>query len=185
MNAATIATIAALISSIMALISWRYNRELTKAAISMIDVKINGERPERNRLKINFLFLFKNVGKETLRIRELSLGHVDFGSKVFEIVSKKLILNPIHSEAIFNYATSFLLEIDPTISNETIGNVLPRVIGKHALILKLTYNGTSIFSKRINEVKYYLIYEGYGAVSQMSEEEYKEIETVLPNEFRR
>jgi hypothetical protein len=40
MNETIIATIAALVSSIMAFISWWYSRELSKAAISMVDVKV-------------------------------------------------------------------------------------------------------------------------------------------------
>lgn len=181
---AIIATIAALVSSLMAFFSWWYNRELTKPAISLVEVKVNGDRIDKDKLNITFLFFFKNVGKETLKINELSLAHIDFKNKIFEHVSKKPILNPIHTESIFNYSTSFIINIDPKISNESIGEILPKIIGKHAIILKLRYKGTSIFSWKESKMKYFLGYEGYGAVYQLTEEEYREIEEKLPQDFK-
>jgi len=179
-----IATTAALVSSIMAFMSWWYNRELSKAAVSLVKVEVDGKRVDKDKLSINFLFIFKNVGKETLKINELRLGHVDFKRKIFEQVGKKPILNPIHTESIFNYNTSFIINIDPQIPNEKIGDILPRIVGKHALILKLKYKGTSVFSRKEIPLKYFLGYEGYGAVYQLTEDEYREIEGELPQEFK-
>jgi len=99
MNETVIATIAPLVSSIMAFISWWYGRELSKAAISMVDVKVSGQRVAEDKLGVDFLFLFKNVGKETLRIRELRLGYIEFNRKVFEIVGRKPIFNPIQDSS--------------------------------------------------------------------------------------
>lgn len=181
---AIIATCAALISSLMAFTSWRYNRELSKAAISLVEVKVDGKRVDKDKLSINFLFLLKNVGKESLKISELRLGHIDFKRKIFEQVGNKQILNPIHSESVFNYPISFLIHIDPQIPNEKIGDILPTIAGKHAIILKLKYKGSSIFSREETSEKYFLGYIGYGAVYQLSEDEYKEIENELPQDFR-
>jgi hypothetical protein len=181
---AVIATIAALVSSVMAFTSWWYNRELSKAAVSLVEVKVYGKRIDQHKLSINFLFLFKNVGKETLRISELQLGHIDFKRKIFEQVGKKPILNPIYTESIFNYPVSFIINIDPQIPDERIGDILPTIVGKHAIILKLKYKGSSIFSIKETLVKYFLGYEGYGAVYQLSEDEYREIEGEIPQEFR-
>lgn len=179
-----IAVIAALVSAIAASISWWYNRELSKAAISLVDVKVEGKRVVKNKLSINFLFLFKNVGKETLRINELQLGHVDFKRRIFEQVGKKAILNPIHTESVFNYSGSFMIHIDPQIPDQALRNTLPKIVGKHALILKLKYKGISFFSRKEISMKYFLGYEGYGAVYQLTEEEYREIEGELPSDFK-
>lgn len=181
---AIIATTAALVSALMAFISWWYNRELSKASVSLVEVKVDGKRVDKDKLSINFLFLFKNVGKETLKISELRLGHIDFKKKIFEQVGKKPILNPIHPESVFNYSTSFIMNVDPQIPNERIGDILPTIAGKHAIILKLKYKGSSIFSRKETTVKYFLGYEGYGAVYQLTEDEYREIEGVLPQEFK-
>ena len=181
---AIIATTAALISSLMAFTSWWYNRELSKAAVSLVEVKVDGKRVDKDKLSINFLFLFKNVGKEMLKISELRLGHIDFKRKIFEQVDKKPILNPIHTESVFNYSISFIINIDPQIPNERIGDILPTIAGKHAIILKLKYKGSSIFSRKETTVKYFLGYEGHGAVYQLTEDEYREIEDELPQDFR-
>ncbi|MEW6675545.1 MAG: hypothetical protein AB1348_06040 [Nitrospirota bacterium] len=151
---AIIATTAALVSSIMALISWWYNRELSRASVSLVEVKVDGKRVRKDKLSVNFLFIFRNVGKETLKISQLHLGHVDFKRKIFEKVGKEPILNPIHTESIFNYSTSFIIDIDPQIPNEALGNVLPTIVGKHAIILKLKYKGTSVFSRKEMTIKY-------------------------------
>ena len=184
MTIAIIATTAALVSSLTAFISWWYNRELSKAAVSLVEVKVDGKRVNKDKLSINFLFLFKNVGKETLKISELRLGHMDFKRKIFEQVGKKPILNPIHTESVFNYSISFIINIDPQIPNERIGDILPTIAGKHAIILKLKYKGVSIFSRKETSMKYFLGYEGYGAVYQLTEDEYREIEGKLPQDFR-
>lgn len=181
---AIIATTAALVSSLTAFISWWYNRELSKAAISLVEVKVDGKRVDKDKVSINFFFLFKNVGKETLRISELRLGHIDFKRKIFEQVGKKPILNPIHTESVFNYSISFIINIDPQTPNERIGDILPTIAGKHAIILKLKFKGSSIFSRKETPVKYFLGYEGYGAVYQLTEDEYREIEGELPQDFR-
>ena len=182
-SAAVISSIAALFSFFMAFISWWYNRELSKAAVSLVEVKVYGEKVDKDKLRINFLFLFKNVGKETLKITELRLAHFDFKIKNLTLGDKKRILNPIHAESIFNYPFSFTILIDPQISDEKIGNILPKIVGKHAIILKLKYKGCSIFSRK-ETIRYFLGYEGYGAVYQLTEDEYKEIEEKLPQEFR-
>ncbi len=179
-----IATSATLVSAIVAYKSCRYNRELTKAAVSLVKVEVDGKRVDKDKLSINFLFIFKNVGKETLKINELRLGHIDFKRKIFEQIGKKPILNPIHTESIFNYNTSFIINIDPQIPNEKIGDILPRIVGKHALILELKYKGTSDFSKKEIPIKYFLGYKGYGAVYQLTKDEYREIEGELPQEFK-
>jgi hypothetical protein len=166
---AIIATIAALVSSIMAFISWWYNKELSKAVVSLLDVKINGKREDKDKLVINFLFIFKNVGKETLKINEVCVGHIGFDGKKFEYVGEKSILNPIHPESIFNYSISFTVNIDLNIPDEKIIEILPTIIGKRAIILKLKYKGILIFSKKETEVKYFLGYMGYGSVYQLTE----------------
>lgn len=181
---AIIATTAALVSSLTAFISWWYNRELSMAAVSLVDIKVDGKRVDKDKLSIQFLFLLKNVGKETLKIGELRLGHIDFKRKIFEQVGKKPILNPIHTESVFNYSVSFIINIDPQIPNERIGDILPTIAGKHAIVLKLKYKGSSIFSRKEIPVKYFLGYEGHGAVYQLTEDEYKEIEGELPQDFR-
>ena len=151
---AIIATSAALVSSLMSFVSWWYNRELSKSAVSLVEVKVNGKKVDKDKLSIHFLFLFKNVGKETLKISELCLGHMDFKRKIFEQVGKKPILNPIHTESVFNYSTSFIINIDPEIPNERIGDILPTIVGKHAIIIELKYKGTSIFSRKETTIKY-------------------------------
>jgi hypothetical protein len=85
---AMIATVAALVSALTVLISWWYNRQLSRAAVSLIKIKVNGKRVDKDKVSINFLFLFKNTGKETLKIRGLCLGHVDFKRKIFKQVAK-------------------------------------------------------------------------------------------------
>jgi hypothetical protein len=168
----------------MAFTSWWYNRELSKATLSLMEVRVDGKRADKDKLSIDFQFLFKNVGKETLKISELRLGHIDFKRKIFEQVGKKPILNPIHTESIFNYSISFIINIDPQIPTERIGYILPTIAGKHAIILKLKYKGSSIFSRKETSVKYFLGYEGRGEAYLLTEDEYKEIEDALPQDFR-
>jgi hypothetical protein len=182
---AILATVAALVSSLMAVISWWYSRELSKAAISLVEVKVYGDRVDKDKLRINFVFIFKNVGRETLTIKELRLGHIEFKSKIFQQVGKKPILNPIHTESVFNYSIPFTVDIEPQIPNEKIGDILPTIAGKHAIILMLKYRGRSIFSRKETAVKYFLGYEGHGAVYQLTEDEYREIEAALPQDFRK
>lgn len=181
---AVIATASALISSLMALISWWYNRELSRATISLMEVKVEGKRVDKDKLSINFSFFFKNVSRETLRISELRFGHYDFRGKIFEQIGQKSILNPIHAESVFNYQISFTINIDPQIPTEKIGEILPAILGKHAIILRLKYRGTSVFSRKEISLKYFLGYEGYGQPYYLTRDEYREIEKELPQEFR-
>jgi hypothetical protein len=48
----------------------------------------------------------------------------------------------------------------------------------------LKYKGSSIFSRKETAEKYFLGYEGYGAVYQLTEDENKEIEGELPQDFK-
>jgi len=180
----TVAVIAILVSFSMASASWWYNRELSRAAISLVEVKVDAKRSDKDKLKISFLFIFENTGRETLKITELDLGHADFKRPIFEQVGKTPILNPIHGGAIFNHSLSFGMPIAPEIPDEAIGDILPKIIGKHAIILRLKFKGSSIFSRKEIVEKYYLGYEGFGAVYQLTMDEYEKIETVLPQEFQ-
>jgi hypothetical protein len=181
---AIISASAALVSAFMALAAWWYNREISKAVISLDNVKVEGNRVEPGKLVVNIMYILRNGGKETLHIKELSVGHIDFRSKVFTKIGKKPILNPIHGGGVFNYSSTFHINIDSGISNQEIGNILPRVVGKHAIVLRLRYQSDSVFSKSIKTEKYFLGYEGYGAVYQLTEEEYDQIKDVLPVEFK-
>ena len=113
------------------------------------------------------------------------LGHYSFSNKVFEQVGKRPILNPIHKDAIFNYNTSLITTIDPKIPNEAIGIMMPKVVGKHALILALKYQGQSFLSKGAKQEKYYLGYEGGAGVYQLTEQEYEQMKDFLPSEFKK
>lgn len=180
---AILAISAALWSAVMAFLSWYYNRELSKAAIALMEVKVDGKRLSKDKLSINFLFIFKNAGKEAAKISELRLGHVNVKAKIFEQVGKKPILNPIHADSMFNYSNSFSISIDPQIPDDKVGEVLPNIVGSHAMIIFLKYKGKSIFSKEQVQ-KFFIGYEGKGAVYQLTEDEYKMIEGTLPQEFK-
>lgn len=179
-----LAALAALISAIMAFASWYWNREITQATISLTDVKVNAERIESGKLKINFLFIFKNIGNEKLKINKLQLGHFNFNSKIFEKVGKKPILNPINGGSIFNYSNSFIYPINPQIPDKKIGSVLPNIIGKHALILCISYKGKSVFSIKEKSDIHYFGYDGHAAIYQLTEEEYGNMKDDLPSEFK-
>jgi len=181
---AIIATAAALVSATMAFFSWFYNKELSKAKISLIDVKVEGKREDVDKLKINLIFIFKNIGKETLKINELTLAHVEYKNKKFEQFKKKTILNPIHPESVFNYSTFFIIKINPNLPNEQIGQILPQITGKHVIIIRLRYKSITLFSMKEILIKYFLGYEGYGIVYQLNEDEYNEIREILPEEFK-
>lgn len=176
----------ALVSACMAFLSWWYNRELSKATVSLVGtgVKVGRKRVGRDSVDIHFLFRLKNVGKETLRITELCLGHFDFKRKTFEQVPKTSIPNPMHREAEFDYQFAWEADIDPQIPDEKIADTLPIIVGKHALILSLKYKGTSLFPRRETSVKYFAVYEGYKIHQLTSEDEYREMEGHLPQEFR-
>lgn len=181
--ATILATGAALISAVAALVSWWYNREISQATVSLAEVKVTGSRIAPDRVKIDFLFVLKNAGKETLKILELRLGHYSFGNKVFEQVGEKPILNPIHGGTIFNYSTTLSTTIDPKTLNKAIGVIMPKVVGKHALILTLEYKGQSFFSRSVKQDKYYLGYKGLAGVYQLTEQEYDEMKGDLPSDF--
>ncbi len=58
MKAETYSAIAACLAVLLAILSWYYNKEITKGLLSLYDVQVKGERVAPTRLKINFLFLF-------------------------------------------------------------------------------------------------------------------------------
>jgi hypothetical protein len=180
-----IASSAAFISAVMALISWWYNRELSKGTVGLTEVKVTGSRDSADSVKIDFLYLFKNTGRETIRLTDLRLGHFDFNRRVFQQASKKVVANKIHGGSIFNYNNSLEISLSPDVSDEEIPHLLPRFAGKHALIIRLTYQGDSLFSRKEKCEKYFLGYEGRGGVYQLTMEEYEDMESGLPSEFKK
>jgi|Deesub1362B_J571_1020462.scaffolds.fasta_scaffold06994_3 hypothetical protein len=94
------------------------------------------------------------------------------------------MVNLVQPGSIFNYSVSFLVNIDPRISNEEITEKGAEIIGRHVLILVLQYRGTSIFTRKTKTDKYFLGYEGRGAVYQLIAEEYEKIADKLPDEFK-
>ncbi len=165
MAANIIAAFAAMISAYMAHQSWYYSKELSKPAVSLLDVKVEGSRVDKDKLDIKFLFIFKNVGKE------------------------KAIINVIHSEAIFNHPVNFkVIDIDHKIPDKLIGEYLQTIfekqLGKFAIIFKLKYKGTLVFSAKELQELYFIGYKGRGAVYQITDNEYKEMEAKLPEDFK-
>lgn len=181
---AIIATLAALVSSVTAYMSWRYNRELSLPAPSLTEVKVSANRLSRDKLDINFIFVFKNVGRETLKISEFRLAHFDDSDKKLNQVGGDVILNPLHTEAVFSYLVKLTKTIDPQVSDEAVQQLLPGIVGKHFFILKMIYKGKSIFSKKEMTTRYFLEYKGGGAVHQISAESYRQIEQILPEDLK-
>lgn len=115
----------------------------------------------------------------------MRLGHFDFSRKVFEQVGKKLVVNRIHGDSIFNYNSSLSITIKSNISDEDFPDLLSNLVEKHALVIRLAYKGDSLFSRREKCEKYFLGYEGRGAVYQLTMEEYEDMEAELPTEFKK
>lgn len=181
---ALIGVASALVSALMALASWYYNRELSRATISVVKVEIHHRRVKKDKLRLDVLWTFKNVGNETLKITHDRFGVIDFERRRFEEIPERPMLNPVHRGGSFGILLPFTtMDIDPQTRDEDIPDILPK-IGKHALILSLKYKGTSLFSWRDASLKHFVRLEGHNGVYQLSEDEYREIEEHLPQEFR-
>ncbi|MBC2705264.1 hypothetical protein [Desulfobacula sp.] len=190
MIAAAFAAFAAMISAYMAYQSWCFNKELSKPAISLIEVKVEGSRVVKDELEIKFLFIFKNVGKEPLKITELSWGFFDFKKNKFDKLGKsRAIINIIHSEAIFNHPVNVKLAgMDPTIIDKDIGKYLEinyeKLFGRFAIIFKLKYKGTLNFSSKEAKDLFFVGYKGRGSIYQIADREYKKMESKLSEDFK-
>jgi hypothetical protein len=77
------------------------------------------------------------------------------------------------------------ITINPNISDEDLPDLLPNLVEKHALVIRLAYKGDSLFSRREKCEKYFLGYEGRGAVYQLTMEEYEDMEAELPTKFKK
>lgn len=183
-SAAALSALAAGISAYMAYKSWDFNKELSQAKISLVDVKVDGRRIQPNQVELRFLFIFKNVGKEPLTIDERTWAHFDFKSSTFTHAGNTHgLVNAIHPEAEFNHpAILNLNDIDGNLTDAQIEALLPEWIGHHAIIFRIKFTG-SISGK--NEIKYFLGYRGKSAVYQLADQEYIEMEPYLPDGFKR
>ncbi|MCK4345990.1 MAG: hypothetical protein KAX05_11955 [Bacteroidales bacterium] len=181
--ATVLATLAACISAFMAYKTGEYSKELSQAAISLLDVKVEGRRIDPSKVRLRFLFIFKNVGKEPLRVTERTWAHFDFKSKKFTHAGNtRGLVNTIHPEAVFNHpAILYLEEIDPQLTDSMIEALLPEWIGRHAIIFRIKFKGNL---SGINEIKYFLGYKGKSTMYQLSDKEYQEIERFLPDDFK-
>jgi len=173
---AIFAVAAAVWSALMAFLSWQFNRELNKAAISLISAKVKHERISREALKINFTFTFKNVGRETAWISELRLGQINLEGDVFEQKVVNPMLNPMHTESALSYSIAFTKSIDPQTTDNDLKTHLPAIVGKTAIIV--------ILKDRRKWTKFYSLYQGTGIINQLNQEQYRAIEKNLPKEFK-
>lgn len=183
MSAAVLSALAAAISARMAYKSWDYNKELNRANISLLNVKLEGRRTAPNQVELQFLFIFKNVGKETLTIDERTWAHFNFKNNTFTHAGNTHgLVNAIHPEAEFNHpAILYLNDIDSNLTDAQIDALLPEWIGRHAIIFRIKFAG-GISGK--NEIKYFLGYKGKSAVYQLADQEYIEMEPYLPDGFK-
>ena len=183
MVASVVAAVAAAISAWTAYKSWDYNKRLTRATISLEEVKVDGMRQEPGKLRIRLLFIFRNVGDEPLSVIERTWGHFDFKSTVFTHVGNdRGLVNKIFPGGIFNHpAILYLTALDPNLSNEKVVSSLPDWVQKHAIAFLIRFQG-----ERSSEqaVRYYVGYKGKSNVFHLTDEEYLEIEKFLPEKFR-
>jgi len=181
---AILATSAALISALMAFLSWRYNREIFRPAPALYDVSNAVVVKDPNNLDVNFKFTIKNVGKERFTITDINVFRVDFQREIYQRVGQSPVLNPIHSDCIFNYEMKLFFTDEGKEGRfagdeKELAQKLPGLIGKQALILRVVYEG----SGKPPPMKYFLRYS-YPVVSLLTKEEYLEIEKYLPYEFK-
>lgn len=185
MKPEVLSAVAACIAVLMAFVSWYYNRETSKGMLSLYDVKVSGNREKPDTCKIQFLFLFRNIGHHPLLVKKLQLGHYDFTRKVFQNVSKPLVVNDIYPESVFNYSTSFVLQVSPEVSDEQLSEQLPKLAGDHSLILIVQYEVKSLFSFGTRTLKSFFGYDGHGAVYQLTIDQYRDMEGTIPDEFKK
>ena len=188
-NAAVVALLAALlsagaavISSAMAFKSWTYTRRMTRANVSLLEVKVEGKRVSSRKVDFQLLFILKNIGQVSLEVIELETAYFEFGSKQFVLLTEgHSIVNRIHSEAVFNHPVKFSLDnIDPNLSNEQVATTMPQWVGRVAFILALTFRGEG---EKQQSVRYYIGYKGLG-VYQIARTEYEEMEPYLPEALK-
>jgi hypothetical protein len=184
LTATIIAAGAAVISFVMAFVSWWYNREISRGRPALTEVKVTGHRPAPDKLQIKFLYLFTNRGRETLTVRNVRLLHFDFQNKTTKRVGRSVVSNLLHPRSIFNYNSSMLLDVNPDVSDEELERRLPALTGRHAFVVCVTYRTQSLFSWKEKTDKYFLGYEGRGAVYQLTQEEYDTMESHIPRDFR-
>ena len=133
---AIIAAIAALVSAVMALLSWWYSKELSKPALSLTKVEAKAVRSEdKSKIQINFTYYFKNTGGQSLLIDDFKIGHITLEKKKFSMITKRIALNPIHPESGFNYTNNISTNVDPTISDHNLEKNLPNLFGANILII--------------------------------------------------
>ena len=163
--------------------SWDFNRDISQASISLLNVKVEGKRVEADKVKLRFLFIFKNVGKEPLRVLERTWAHFDYKTEKFTHAGNTHgLVNTIHPEAVFNHpAILYLNNINSNLTDIQIEALLTEWIGRHAIIFRLKFTGTNSGKK---EIKYFLGYKGKSVMYQLSDYEYKEMEPFLPEGFR-
>jgi len=174
---AILAVGAALCSAAMAFLSWKLNSQLSKPAISLMKVEVKADRRvARNRLQINITFFFKNVGRQRAKINEFRIGKIKLEGNGFEQKIVNPMENPLFSESTFNFPATFIVPVNPQITNATLERTLPRIIGKNAIIIALKESG--------KWTRFYTVYHGTGTLSQMNREEYDGIKERLPEEFK-
>jgi len=162
---ALIATIAAAISAICAYKSWKYNREISKATLSLTAIGIDAKTKTHRLLR---LFL-KNIGRETLKIVSISGCVINLQNKEFKYSTErpKIIHLPCESEFEYLFKLPLLHETQT------------------GIIFKMKYKGVSEFSKREETASYYYVYDKtLDNLRFMKDEEYQEIKESLPNEFK-
>jgi len=169
----------------MAFISWWYNRVLSKPLISFDQVHVEEKREVKNIVKSCFTFLFKNIGKEPAVITKYSIGLTSLKFDDFnEMFKKEKFINPILPGSTFSHTISLDFSVDPDLSDDEIKKILPKIVKERVLITIFRYKVTSIFSKKETTIKFYSIYLGLGKLSQLNYDEYKEIESKLPKEYK-
>ncbi|MBE9503656.1 MAG: hypothetical protein IME96_05725 [Proteobacteria bacterium] len=190
-TAANIAIIISILSVIVAFvsvaISWKsydYAVSIEKAGVSLIDVNVTIKRDAPDKLSLRLLAILKNIGKESLKIKEIKTGYYDFNKEIFDILTENhSLLNTIHSEAVFNHPFSFFVQdIDSKLSDSEVEASLTDWIGEIALILVVKYEG-KLSGDGVD--KYYLGYKGLSKTHQLSEKEYLEMEPKITSDFRR
>jgi hypothetical protein len=179
---AIISALAALVSALMAYVSYTNNKTFSVASLSLKEFKIHVDKviTDKNELKIRFSFIIENIGKESIQVKSIKVLHVDINQKkAVKFYDQGPFLNSINPGAIFTqnvFQTFVLSDLSERDKDKFI-----EMVGDHAFIVRVNYIGTLY-----KENKYDLYYLKFnGRTSMLSYNEYLQIANLLPKEFKR
>jgi hypothetical protein len=183
---ALLATIAAAIAAIFSTITTskaqNYIEKLNRSKISLQDKKNVTGIIKDDKVILEFEYTFKIIGQEPVEILNMKIGNFKFKTNEFTVVEDNYsLVNKQFPEGTFRH-TLFLTftALETGLPKDIIKEKISDWIGAQVIIFSIEYRSGE---REKSEVKFYSIFRG-SALYSLSNREYKQIESFLPQEFR-